>query len=105
MDEWMREMVWIANGLGLIYNLPQMYHTYQVKTVNEISTVSLSLRFVCSLMWSFYCAYYHMWDIGVSWVLTLASSVQMIYYKVHTEMVTEMVEIPPPVPSGGFYAS
>ena len=90
IDEWMQGMVWIANGLGLIYNLPQMYHTYRIKSVSEISTLSISLRFACSVMWCFYCSYYRMWDVGLSWALTLASSLQMIYYKVYAELMVEL---------------
>ena len=90
IDAWMQGMVWIANGMGLIYNLPQMYHTYQMKSVVEISTVSISLRFACALMWCFYCSYYHMWEVGLSWALTLVSSLQMIYYKVYTELMIEL---------------
>lgn len=92
-EEWMKGMVWIANGMGLIYNLPQMYHTYQIQSVREISTLSVSLRFLSSLLWCVYCSYYHLWDVGLSWILTLLSSLQMIYYKIRTRMMEEMMEI------------
>ena len=59
-DLWAKCLVWTGNVLGLIYNIPQLYHTYQTKKVDDISTLSLVLRFVSSLLWSFYCVYFQM---------------------------------------------
>lgn len=87
---WARILVWTANILGLLYNVPQMYHTYLTKKVDDISTVSLALRFFSSLLWTFYSAYFYMFDVGISWVITLLSSILIIYYKIRQEILAEM---------------
>lgn len=82
-------VVWTANVLGLIYNLPQMYHTYVTKRVDDISTSSVILRLLSSVLWTGYCMYFAMWDVGVSWFITLISSVLIAYYKVLQQAVRE----------------
>ena len=73
-------LVNIANVVGVLYNLPQMYHTYKRKTTNDISPIFLHARFWCSIMWIIYCLYYKFWYVFVSWVITGTSSTFMLYY-------------------------
>ena len=89
-DMWAKILVWTANTLGVIYNFPQIYHTYQTKMVDDISTLSIVLRLVCSLLWSFYCVYFHMWDVGISWFITLFSSILLVYYKLYNQIIMEI---------------
>jgi hypothetical protein len=77
---WAQIFIWIANGIGLIYNI-QVYHTYKTKRANDISSYFLMLRFISSIMWIFYCSYFFMPDVLVSWIITGCSSVVVIYYK------------------------
>ena len=86
---WAKILIWIANTLGLLYNIPQLYHTYITKKVDDISSLSLILRFISSLLWSFYCIYFNMLDIGISWYITFISSVLIIYYKVKQQIMNE----------------
>ena len=37
---------WIGGGLAVLYNLPQIYHVYRVKTVEGVSQSSILLRMV-----------------------------------------------------------
>ena len=78
---WAQIFIWIANGIGLIYNIPQVYHTYKTKRANDISSYFLMLRLISSIMWIFYCSYFFMPDVLVSWIITGCSSVVVIYYK------------------------
>jgi uncharacterized protein with PQ loop repeat len=73
-------LVNIANVVGVLYNLPQMYHTYKRKTTNDISPIFLHARFWCSIMWIVYCLYYKFWYVFVSWIITGSSSTFMLYY-------------------------
>lgn len=73
-------LVNIANVVGVLYNLPQMYHTYKRKTTNDISPIFLHARFWCSIMWIVYCLYYKFWYVFISWVITGSSSTFMLYY-------------------------
>lgn len=92
---WAKILVWIANILGLLYNIPQIYHTYITKKVDDISTLSLILRFISSLLWSFYCIYFNMLDVGISWYITFISSVLILYYKVRQKILDEIKETIP----------
>ena len=88
---WAKILVWIANILGLLYNIPQIYHTYITKKVDDISTLSLILRFISS----FYCIYFNMLDVGISWYITFISSVLILYYKVRQKILDEIKETIP----------
>lgn len=92
-DTWAKALVWTANSIGLVYNLPQIYHTYQTKMVDDISTLSIILRLICSLLWSFYSVYFRMWDVGISWFITLFSSLMLVYYKIYNQIIKEMKEM------------
>lgn len=80
-DLWARIYIWIANIIGLIYNIPQIIHTYKTKKVNDISTLSLILRLLSSFMWCYDCLYFQLYEIGLSWFITLISSILISYYK------------------------
>ena len=90
---WAKILVWTANILGLLYNIPQIYHTYITKKVDDISLLSLILRFISSLLWSFYCVYFNLLDIGISWYITFISSLLIIYYKVRQQIMREINEV------------
>jgi uncharacterized protein with PQ loop repeat len=78
---WATIFIWVANGIGFIYNLPQAYHTYKTKKTADISSMFLMLRSVASIMWIFYCSYFFMPDVLVSWVITFSSNMVIVYYK------------------------
>ena len=73
-------LVNIANVVNILYNIPQMYHTYKCKTTTGISPIFLHARFYCSILWTVYCTYYRLWYILVSWLTTGTSTVFMLYY-------------------------
>lgn len=86
----------IANLLGLIYNIPQMLHTYRIKSTGDISPLSVKLRILTSTIWIVYSIYLDLWDVLVSWTITFISAVftgyYMWFYK-KEEIEKEMVEI------------
>lgn len=71
-----------------------MYHTYTTKRVDDISTSSIVLRLLSSVLWTGYCVYFAMWDVGLSWFITLISSLLVAYYKVlqHAVQQGEIIE-------------
>ena len=78
---WAQIFVWTANSISLIYNIPQMVHTYQTKKTADISAMFLILRFVSSFMWCFYCVWFQMYDVGATWLFTLVSNMMIMYFK------------------------
>ena len=78
---WVTIFIWIANSIGFIYNLPQVYHTYKTKKTTDISGLFLLMRLVASVMWIFYCIYFFMPDVLASWLITGSSNLVIIYYK------------------------
>lgn len=88
-----------ANLLGLIYNIPQMWHTYKVKSTGDISPLSVKLRLITSVIWIVYSIYLKLWDVLVSWAITFISAVFTGYYMwlykpTHIEL--EMTQYPEP---------
>lgn len=90
---WVQILIWVANISGVIYNFPQIYHTYITKKVDDISTLSISMRLLSSIIWTFYCSYFSMWGIGLSWIITLVSSMLIVYYKVEKQVIDESINI------------
>jgi len=88
-DIWVQVLIWIANIVGVIYNIPQIYHTYITKRVDDISTISISMRLLSSILWSFYSIYFSMWGVGISWFITLFSSILVVYYKIEKCVIDE----------------
>jgi uncharacterized protein with PQ loop repeat len=80
IDTMFSVLINIANVVGVIYNVPQMYHTYKRKSTNDISPIFLHARFWCSILWTIYCVYYHLWYVLISWITTGTSSTFMLYY-------------------------
>ena len=74
-----------------LYNFPQIYHTYTTKKVDDISTLSISMRLLSSIIWTFYCSYFSMWGISLSWIITLFSSMLIVYYKVEKQVIDESI--------------
>lgn len=90
---WVQTLVWTANIFGVIYNIPQIYHTYTTKKVDDISTLSISMRLLSSILWTFYCIYFSMWAVGISWFITLGSSILILYYKIEKLIINETLSI------------
>ncbi len=84
---WAQTFVWTANTIGLIYNIPQIIHTYKRKKADDISSSFLVLRFITSIMWTFYCIYFQMWDVGVSWLISLITTLLIMYYKFNIQLI------------------
>ncbi len=83
MDSFFLILINIGNVLGVIYNIPQMWHTYKTKKATDISIHFLWMRLTSSIIWVSYCLYYSMWDVLVSWAMSLVSTVMIMYYKIY----------------------
>lgn len=91
MDSFFLVLINIGNVLGVIYNIPQMWHTYKTKRATDISFYFLWMRLISSVIWCSYCIYYRLWEVIVSWVMSLLSSMMILYYKYNPGI--EMIEL------------
>ena len=78
----MNIMLVIANVLNLIYNIPQMVHTYRRKSTRDLSTWFLLLRILGNIIWVVYSVYIANLLMLINNVVTVAASVFVGYYKV-----------------------
>ena len=81
VELFMMVIVNIGNVLSVIYNIPQMWRTYKLKSANDISSYFLWMRLTSAFIWITYCIYYEMWYVIISWASTLVSTIQILYYK------------------------
>jgi MtN3 and saliva related transmembrane protein len=75
-------LVYIANIINLIYNLPQMYKTFKRKTTCDISGWFLSLRAISSVIWTIYSFYIDDAQLIVANIVTLIATIFIGYYKI-----------------------
>ncbi len=81
IDIFFAVLINIANVIGILYNIPQMVHTYRRKTADDISALFLNLRTLCSVIWIIYSVYYQLWYVLISFASSLVSSVFISYYR------------------------
>ena len=74
-------MAYIANVIGFIYMIPQLYQTIKTKKTRDLSGLFINLRIICSILWIIYTINYEMWQVLASWVITFISSLILAYYK------------------------
>lgn len=75
-------MVYTANVLNLVYNIPQMYRTYKRKTTCDISGWFLLLRFISSIIWIIYAIYMNDLQIMIANTVTWFANLFIGYYKI-----------------------
>lgn len=88
----LRSMVIVANIIGFVYNIPQIIHTCRTKKAGDISGLFLFLRFTSAILWIIYSSIEFNLDIIISWIITLVSSIVLLYYK-YIYKKTEEVEL------------
>ena len=81
VELFMTILVNIGNILSVIYNIPQMWRTHNLKRADDISSHFLWMRLSAGIIWSIYCIYYRMWYVIISWTTTIVSTTQILYYK------------------------
>ena len=81
IDIFFSVLINIANVIGIIYNIPQMVHTYRRKKADDISALFLNLRTLCSAIWIVYSIYYELWYVLISFASSLISSLFISYYR------------------------
>lgn len=99
IDLFMTIFINIGNILSIIYNIPQMWRTYKLKKADDISSYFLWMRLASGIIWSIYCIYYKMWYVIISWVSSIVSTIQILYYKYYPvysqpELITDLNEVP-----------
>ncbi len=83
----------ISNLVGLMYNIPQMYHTWKTKSTSDISTSSQVLRTVCSIVWVAYAIDSAQPEVGISWGVSLLSSIWTLGFKARYEYMRDGVRL------------
>ena len=99
IDLFMTILINIGNVLSIVYNIPQMWRTYKLKKADDISSYFLWMRLASGIIWSVYCLYYKMWYVIISWVSTIISTIQILYYKYYPgysqpALITDLNEVP-----------
>jgi len=99
IDLFMTIFINFGNILSIIYNVPQMWRTYKLKKADDISSYFLWMRLASGIIWSIYCIYYKMWYVIISWVSSIVSTIQILYYKYYPvysqpELITDLNEVP-----------
>lgn len=74
-------LVHIGNALSIIYNLPQIYHTWKTKKASDISFSFLWMRVGSSIIWIAYSIKFQLWLVIVSWIMSFFASGFILYYK------------------------
>jgi MtN3 and saliva related transmembrane protein len=78
----MNVMLIIANVINVVYNIPQMVKTYQMKSTRDFSGWFLSLRILGNAIWVVYSIYVANLLMLINNVVTVVASVFVGYYKV-----------------------
>lgn len=71
----------VANILNIVYNVPQMYLTYKLKSTKEISGWFLSLRVVSNTIWVYYAIEVDSMLMLINNIVTVFASLFVGYYK------------------------
>jgi MtN3 and saliva related transmembrane protein len=71
----------IANVINVVYNIPQIIHTYRTKSTKDFNTWFIVLRIVGNAIWVVYAVDINSTLMIINNVITVASSVFIAYYK------------------------
>lgn len=71
----------IANVINLVYNLPQMVHTYRTKSTKDFNTWFIVLRIVGNLIWVVYAVEVKSTLMLINNTVSVLSSIFIGYYK------------------------
>jgi len=93
VDLFMKILINIGNVLSVVYNIPQMWRTHKLKKADDISSYFLWMRLLSGIIWSTYCIYYKMWYVIISWVTTIISTCQILYYKYYPYIPTPTIAL------------
>ena len=88
-----------ANVINLVYNIPQIVHTYKTKSTRDFSGWFLSLRIVGNAIWVVYAIYISNLLLLINNVVTVAASVFVAWYKVKEILAKRRI---PPLDIAGY---
>lgn len=71
-----------ANVINLVYNIPQIVHTYRKKTTADFSAWFLFLRILGNTIWVVYAIYVSNLLLLINNIVTVLASVFVAWYKV-----------------------
>jgi uncharacterized protein with PQ loop repeat len=92
IDKFFLILINIGNVLSVVYNIPQMWHTWKTKRAGDISSYFLWMRLASSVIWCSYSFHYKLWDVSISWIMSLISSIMILYYKYYPGL-PRMIEL------------
>jgi uncharacterized protein with PQ loop repeat len=77
----MNVLLIVANVINLVYNLPQMVHTYRTKSTKDFNTWFIVLRIVGNSIWVIYAAEVKSTLMLINNTVSVLSSIFIGYYK------------------------
>ena len=72
----------LGNTLNILYNIPFVYRVFKNKSANNISSYFLIMRLFGSISWIIYAILESELWIGLSYIVTLISSICVSYIKI-----------------------
>lgn len=82
LPTWLNVIVLIANVIGLIYNVPQMWTTFRRASTDDISGLFLLFRFSSGIMWLIFSFYVQNVQLIISNSITTGSTIFIGAYKI-----------------------
>jgi len=77
----MNMLLVIANILNIVYNIPQLIHTYRTKSTDDLNKWFIILRIVGNTIWILYSIYIDSFLMLLNNSVTVCSSIFIGYYK------------------------
>lgn len=79
----MQVLLIIATTINLIYNIPQIFHTYKTKSTKDFSSLFILLRIIGNGIWIVYGIVTESIMMTVNNVITVGASLFLAYYKIN----------------------
>ncbi len=77
----MNVFIVIANIINLLYNIPQMIHTYKTRSTKDFDVWFIVLRCIGNTIWLVYSIYLNIFLMMLNNLITVVSSIFIGYYK------------------------
>ena len=81
VSPFMEWLLVLANVINVVYNIPQMVHTYKTKSTKDFSIWFITLRIFGNIIWVLYAIEVNSILMLVNNTVTVLSSIFIGYYK------------------------
>ena len=93
MDETILAMAVLGNTLNIAYNIPFVYQVIKTQSADDISAYFLYLRIVGSIAWLIYSGLTQELFVGLSYTVTLTSSLIVWFIKTFRKPIKSKIEV------------